>query len=191
MPGSSFEAVVELATEQHGYVTTSQARAVGVSKDALHMMAKRGTVERVSWGLYRVPSIPPSPYSEYMEAALWPGGRTATISHESALSVYGLSDVSPDRTHVTVPPNYRTHREVPDRLRLHHADLAQDEIRRVEGVPVTAPERTIRDCHAGHVSARLLRQAIEEGRREGYLTPERARELAAELLPTSGAGSHD
>jgi len=101
------------------------------------------------------------------------------------LSVGGLSDVSPNRIHVTVPKSYRTHREVPDRHRLHHADLAADEIRRVEGVPVTAPERTIRDCHAGHLSARLLRQAIEEARREGYLTPERARELARELLPTS------
>ena len=62
----------------------AQARRHDVSPHAIKEMAERGNIERVSWGLYRVSGIPPSPYSEYMEAALWPGGKSATISHESA-----------------------------------------------------------------------------------------------------------
>ena len=61
MPGSDYDKAIELAADQHGYVTTSQARERGVSADALRKMAARGTLERVSWGVYRVPTFPPSP----------------------------------------------------------------------------------------------------------------------------------
>lgn len=188
MPGTSYATVVELAAERHGYVTTTQARQHGVSAAAMREMATRGNIERVSWGVYRVPSIPLTPYSEYMEAILWPGSDSATISHESALTVYGVSDVSPDHIHVTVPKGYRTHRDVPDRFKLHHRDLESDDIRRIEGVPVTTFERTILDCHAEHLGSRLLRQAIEEGRREGYLTPANAKRLMNDVLPRSASG---
>lgn len=70
LPGSDYDKVVELAADQHGYVTTSQAREAGVSGDALRKMAKRGTLERVSWGVYRLPTFPPSPYGEYMACGL-------------------------------------------------------------------------------------------------------------------------
>lgn len=183
MPGDSYEKVMEIAAGQHGYLTTSQAREHGVSKDALRMMAKRSVIDRISWGLYRVPSLPPSDYSEFMKAALWPSETTGVISHESALSLYGLSDVSPGQIHITLPADYRTHRDIPGRFHLHHADLDDSEIRRMEGVPVTTPTRTIRDCHEAGIGTRLLRQAIDEGQREGFLTPQEADGLRDELLP--------
>lgn len=189
MPGTSYATVVEIAAEQHGYVTTAQARQHGVTAHAVREMATRGNIERVSWGVYRVPSIPSTPYSEYMEAILWPGSEQATISHQSALSMYGVSDVSPDRIHLTVPESYRTHRDVPVRLELHHAGLEPNDIRRLEGVPVTTFERTIRDCHAVHLGSRMLRQAIEEGRREGYVKPDDAQRLLREVLPKSAGRS--
>lgn len=183
MPGNAYDTVFEIALDQHGYFTASQAREHGVAKNTLSMMAGRGNVEHVSWGLYCISSLPPSEYSQYMEAVLWPGKRIGVVSHESALSLYGLSDVNPARIHITLPTGHRTHRDIPGHLRLHHADLGRDEVRRVEGVPVTTPERTIRDCHAVNLGARLLRQAIEEAHLEGYLTPEDANALRDELLP--------
>lgn len=183
MPGKSYEQILAIAVDQHGYVTTAQAREEGVSDNTLRMMATRGTIERVSWGVYRLPDLPPSEFSQYMEAVLWPGDQTGVISHESALSLYGFSDVNPARIHITLPTSYRTHRDIPRRLELHHAELDDDQVRRVEAVPVTTPERTIRDCHAADLGSRLLRQAIEEARREGYLTPDDADGLREALLP--------
>lgn len=189
MPGQAYETVVDMAVRQHGFVTTAQARERGVSRQALRQMAERGSIERVSRGVYRVPSLPYSEYSDYMEAVLWPEGETGIISHESALALYGLSDASPSRIHVTLPAGYRIRRrEIPERFRVHHADLVAHDVDAVEGVPVTTPERTLRDCHAANVGVRLLRQAIEEAQREGYLAPDRAEALADELLP---AGSSD
>ncbi len=119
-----------------------------------------------------------------MEAVLWPDGETGVVSHESALSLFKLSDVSPDRVHITLPTGYRIRRrQIPRRFSVHYADLESREVDSLEGVPVTTPERALRDCHQAGTGARLLRQAIEEAEREGYLSPAEAAVLTRELLP--------
>ncbi len=182
MPGSEYEKVLEIAADQYGYVVTSQARERDVSDDALRKMAKRGTLERISWGVYRVPTFPPSPYAEYMEASLWPARVRGVISHQSAFVLYGLSDVSPSGIHVTVPRDFRIRREIPAHLVVHHVELQDEEVRLFEGIPITIPRRTIEDCHRAHLGPALLRQALEDAEREGYLSPSQAAELRREVL---------
>lgn len=191
MPGSEHEKVLDIAAEQHGYVTTSQARERGVSGNALRMMADRRTLERVSWGLYRVPTFPPSPHAEYMEASLWPAGVRGVISHESSLVLYGLSDVSPSAIHITVPQDFRIRREVPAHVVVHHAQLEKNDIRLFEGIPITTPRRSIEDCHRAHLGPALLRQALEDAEREGYLSPSEAAALRERLLPGSAQSTTD
>jgi hypothetical protein len=53
----------------------------------------------------------------------------------------------------------------------------------VEGIPATTVRRTIEDCHRTHLGPALLRQAIEDGEREGFLRPADARELQRLVLP--------
>ena len=183
MPGSEYEKVLELATDQYGYVTTSQAREGGVSADTLRKMAARGTLERVSWGVYRVPTFPPSPYAEYMEASLWPAGVRGVISHQSALALREISDVSPSATHLTVPDDFRIRRDVPTHLAIHHAKLTDEEVTVFEGIPSTTVARTIEDCHRVHVGPTLLRQAIEDAEREGFLSPAEGADLRERVLP--------
>lgn len=182
MPGSEYEKVLELTTDQYGYVTTAQARDGGVSADTLRKMAERGTLERVSWGVYRIPTFPPSPYAEYMEASLWPAGVCGVISHQSALAIRELSDVSPSAVHITVPGDFRIRRDVPAHLAVHHATLTDDEVTLFEGIPCTTVTRTIEDCHGAHVGPALLRQAIEDAEREGFLSPAEAAEFRERVL---------
>ena len=182
MPGVAYEALYEIAEEQYGYLTTAQARTSGVSKQVLHQMVRRGDLERVSWGLYRLIHFPRSPHDQYVEATLWPLSVRGAISHESALALYGLSDVNPAKIHITVPRSFRVQREVPAVLVIHRADLKDAEISHHEGIPVTTPERAIRDCHAAHLGPALVRQAIEDGRRTGLLRRSKAESLMDELL---------
>jgi len=182
MPGKEYNRVVELAADQHGYVTTAQARTLGIPGDTVRKMAARNALERVSWGVYRVPTFPPSPLAQYMEACLWPAGAMGAISHESALAIRELSDVSPSQIHLTVPKQFRVRREIPRHLVVHNADLGDEEIAGVEGVPTTTVRRAIEDCHRKHLGPALLRQAIEEGHRQGYLRAEEARELRELVL---------
>ena len=182
MPGKSYRSLHDLAADQHGYFTVAQAREWGVTRMALVMMARRGTVERVSHGVYRLAQFPLSPLGQYMEATLWPGGVQGVISHESALSMYDVSDVSPAKIHVTVPRSFRTHRAVPAHLVLHRADLDELDTDLLEGIPVTTLERAVRDCASAHLGAGLLREAIADGRRLGLLTRAAAQRLTSQLL---------
>ena len=180
--------IYRIAEDQHGYFTARQAREAGVSPMAVVMMAGRGAVERTSHGVYRVARFPLGPLGQYVEASLWPHGTRGVISHESALALYEMSDANPSKLHITVPRKFRIRREVPGYLVVHHADLQPHEIQPFEGIPVTAPERTIRDCHARHLPWGLVRQAIDDGRRQGYLSMRDAACLQDELERTGAEG---
>jgi predicted transcriptional regulator of viral defense system len=182
MPGARYEAVFEVAADQYGYVTVDQAREAGVAPKTLHAMARRGTLEHVSNGLYRVSAISPSARAELMEASLWPRGVRGVISHESALVLHDLSDVNPARIHITVPRSHRILRSVPSMYVVHRADLAPREVEYVDGIPVTSPVRTLRDCHEAHLGRALVRQALEDGVRRGLIGTTDARLLGSELL---------
>ena len=119
-----------------------------------------------------------------MEAALWPQvrrpGERGAISHASVLAIFGLSDASSTKVHLTLRANARIRREVPRRLVVHYAELPPEDVREVEGVPVTTPERTIRDVHADYIGPALVRQAIDDGQRTGHLALDQAERLARE-----------
>ena len=178
----------ELADNQIGYFTAAQARAAGLHQVQLAQLHQRGDVERVTRGVYRLTRYPISPLGQYMEAALWPQVRRpdahGVISHESALAIYGLSDASPAKVHVTVPIAFRIRRAVPTRLVLHYTDLTPTDVQQVDGVPVTTAARAIRDAHASHLGPALIGQAIRDGRRTGHLTIDDAERLEHELLGT-------
>lgn len=180
--------VYEIAVEQYGYFSAQQARAVGVDPRAVVMMARRGTVERVRRGVYRLIRFPENAMGQYMEAILWPHGAQGVISHESALGLYEMSDVNPTAVHITLPSAYRVRRSIPRFLLVHHADLQPSEIATLEGLPVTTPERTIRDCASTHLSSALLRQAIHDGNRSGHLTRKQVAKLESELFGATSAG---
>jgi predicted transcriptional regulator of viral defense system len=176
----------ELAESQSGYFTAAQARTAGLHPVRLVQLEHNEDIERLSRGVYRLTRYPISPFGQYMEAALWPQVRRAgvhgTISHESALALYGISDASPSKVHITLPPALRIRRAPPGQLVIHRAHLDPGEVRIVEGVPVTTAERAIRDVHDAHLGPALVRQAIEDGRRTGYLSSDQSKRLKRELL---------
>ncbi len=182
MPGAIYDAVFELAADNYGFVTQDHAHEVGIPSQRLVVLADRGLLERRRQGLYRVIALPASPLDSYMEATLWPVGVQGVLSDETALELYGLSDVSPAKIHITVPRRHRTRRAIPAQYVIHHRDLQPDEITSHEGIPIVAATRAIRDAHAGHLGPALIRQAIDDGERLGKLNPATATELRVELL---------
>ena len=87
MPGKDFNALLDVAVGQYGYVTTQDATDVDVALDTLRKMATRGTVERVARGLYRFPAVATTGLDQYMEATLWPHGG-GVLSHDTALDLH-------------------------------------------------------------------------------------------------------
>jgi predicted transcriptional regulator of viral defense system len=181
MPRSRFDELLSLAEEHDGLVTADQARHSGFTDSVLARLAQRGRIERVSRGVYRLPYFPPNRFSQYHEVVLWAmancGPAEAAVSHASALSVYGISDSNPDTIHLNVPRSARLRREKPKGLVVHYADIAAEDIKVHEGIPVTTVARTVRDLLEAGARIDLIRQAISEARREGYVDAAEARRL--------------
>lgn len=183
MPPTRANEIFELAEPQHGYFTMAQAKAAGIRPNAVVLMARRGVIEKISQGVYRIANYPSFEHGQLLEATLWPlRGVRGVISHESALRYHGLSDVSPDKVHVTVPTKHRVRRPLPPHLVVHHAELPPGDVELNDGILVTTPRRSILDAHAAHLGPALTRQAIEDGRRQGHLTKKDADELSVLLL---------
>jgi len=179
----AYDTVHELALEQHGVFTAEQATKLGVNPKSIVAMAARGRrLERISFGLYRDLGAPETHWTEYMKAALWPQGVIGVLSHETALDLMNLSDANPALMHVTVPKKHRVRRRTPPAgVVLHHADLPEEDVGSIEGLPVTTAARTIRDCAATNIGPALLRQAIDDATRGGWLRPTETEALRAEF----------
>lgn len=173
MPRSRFDELLSIAEEHDGLVTAEQARQSGFTDSVLARLTQRGRLERTARGVYRIPHFPPGRFSQYLEAVLWAkanrGPDDVAISHLTALNVYGISDASPDRIHITVPRSTRLRRQQPKGIVVHQEVITQDDIQVHEGIPVTTIDRTIEDLLHSGSRVDLVRQAITDARREGFI----------------------
>ncbi len=173
MPRSRFDELVALAEDHDGLVTAGQARAEGFTDSVLARLVQRGRIERIARGVYRIPYFSPGQFSQYREAILWAranrGPDPVALSHTTALAVYGISDANPASIHLTVPGNARLRRKTPKGVVVHHGDLSGEDISIQENLPVTTIDRTITDLLQSGGRTDLLKQAISDARREGYI----------------------
>lgn len=171
----------DIAEDQMGYVTSAQAREAGVHPALLVQLANRDWLTRTSHGVYRLVDFPVHRHLQYMEATFWPYRRRGVISHHTALDLYEVCDILPNKVHITLPPGYRVQRPPLNYLVLHYGDHAPDDVRPFNGFPITSPVRTIRDCIAVHIGPALVEPAIREARRTWLITQEMADQLQREL----------
>jgi predicted transcriptional regulator of viral defense system len=172
----------KIAEEQDGLFTSKEARSLGIQDSVLVRLAQRGRLERVSRGVYRIAHYPVDKFAQYREAVLWAqashhGPECIALSHETALLLYGISDLNPSRVHLTVPKSARFRREYPAWVTIHWADLTENEIGLHEGIPVTSVSRSILDVLSTTHRTDVARQAITEALRDGLLNSDQAREL--------------
>ncbi len=181
MPTDRFTELAEVAADQYGLFTVKDARAVGYGENTIAQMARRGRLERVSQGVYRIPFLPPGRLGAYLEAALWPVGVTGVLSHASALDLWEVSDINPAKLHITVPRAHRPQRAVPEAYVIHREDLAAGEVDAIKGVPVVTLARAIRECARDALALDLLEQAVRAGRARGLLDRRQTVQLRREL----------
>ena len=181
MPQTRMDELYALAETRDGLLTSKEAREAGIADSVLVRLAQRGRLERVSRGVYRIAHYPTDRFAQYREAVLWAqashGPSAVALSHETALLLYGISDVNPARVHLTVPVSARLRRERPKWIKIHHADLAPAELSEYEGIPVTAVERSITDVLQSTKRVDIARQAIADGLKQGLLKSVVARRL--------------
>lgn len=168
-----------LAYAQEGYFTAAQAADLGFSAQLLAHHVRTGRFERVRRGLYRLRDYPAAQH-EQIRAAWLAVGDHAVVSHESALELHGLSDVIPDRVHLTVPREARGTR-TPAGVVLHTRTRPPSgaDVTRRYGLLVTSPARTIVDAAAAGTAPEQIDAAVKQALREGMTTASQLRRAAA------------
>lgn len=176
MPGPKYDRrFFDLAYEHDGLLTVIELKRSGISPRQAQQMARRGRLERVSRGVYRLPEYPADPRrQEYWGALLWPQRPnrevTGTLSHATALALHRLSDLIVDHIDVTLPKGQRIRRAgLPQNVHYHYAELPTRDTEVVDGLPVTTLRRTLLDCANSGLSARFVREALDEARRLGKI----------------------
>ena len=161
-----YSALYKIVEDQGGYFTAAQARKVGFSWERLSNNVKSNQFERVFRGVYRFVKFPSSRFEDLFVAWLR-AGPESVISHESALSVYELSDIIPSEIHVIVP---RTASRRGKGIKYHTNKLEEYEVTRREGLPVTTLSRTLADISKSGVPEEQVVLAIREGIEKGLVS---------------------
>lgn len=171
---SSKERLFQVAQEQQGYFTTPQAIEAGFQAATHPYHVKSGNWIREKRGIYRLARYPQNEFEEYALWSLWSqnrqGIRQGVYSHQTALSLYELSDINPAKIHMTVPPSFRRHSEIPAVLVLHRGNVSKKEIEEREGFGITRPVRAIVDLIIEEsVQVDIIQQAFREACKRGLI----------------------
>jgi len=158
------------ALQQGGLFRYDQAASHGFSRRAASYRVQQGEWERISRGIYRLAFAPHSPDEDLIQTALWAYNRWGPVafSHETALRLHELSDLLPDRHHLTVPERFD--RKPPAGLTLHRANLSVGDLERRSGYYVTTPLRTLLDvARSPRISPEHLEAAVSQAIARGLV----------------------
>jgi predicted transcriptional regulator of viral defense system len=181
MSDVNWDDLYRMAESQAGYFTTKQALAAGMDGSTLrHHARPGGRYERDRRGLYRLRHFPSSSHEHVMAGWLPLRDAGAVVSHESALELHGLSDVIPYAVHLSLPRSERGQRRRAG-VRLHTLNRppGKTEVRRVAGLPVTSPERSIVDVLEAGTQPDQIDLAVRQALERGLTTPRRLRAAAS------------
>lgn len=152
---------MDLATRQHGMVSTRQLAQIGYTRSSAAKAAGVARLHRVHAGVYAVGHRRLTWHSRCWAGVLgaeanetdevvWP----AVASHGSAAYLWGIYRYAPERIDVTAPIRRRAKRE----FRVHFSSILAPEDRgEREGIPVTSVPRTLLDLAIRSNPAQLER----------------------------------
>jgi hypothetical protein len=180
----SHQALADLAKRQHGVVSIRQLTGpLGYTRPAVTRATASGRLHRLHRGVYAVGHARLSLRGRCLAAVL-AAGPQALLSHGSAAWLWDIATRAPIPAQVTTP----VPRKPRPPIALHHACALTPEDRALrEGIPVTAPPRTLLDL-AATVRADRLQRALERSEELGLFDLGAVDSVLARNLGHSGAG---
>ena len=157
----------DLAAAHGGYFSVREAAQVDLTTPYLNHYRKRGQIVPAFRGVYRLVNFPPGDHEELVVVWLATDGE-AVFSHETALQLHGLSDLLPNRIHVSLPRTWQR-RLLPDGVERHYIPAPLAERSWIGDVPATTPLRTLADCAKTHVAPEFVLQAIRQALSRGLI----------------------
>ncbi|GAA1493804.1 type IV toxin-antitoxin system AbiEi family antitoxin domain-containing protein [Curtobacterium herbarum] len=196
MAGAVTGRLAEVATQRWGLVTTAQAAAVDVGRNALTRLTSTGVLVRVAQGVYRMAGAPELEHEAIYATWLALGGATrpatgadvpaVVAAGVTATVLHNIGDFSLEQSDFIVPTRRAT--RLPARLRVRA--LTSAEVTFAESVPTLTVERTIADLVGLSTDRSLVVDTLASAHEQGKFS--RPRQLAQYLDPLArGSGFRD
>ena len=171
-----YDDIFERAIDNYYLITTDDANDLEIPPVELAKLAKRGRLQNLGRGLYRLTRHVPSEFDPYAIAVARVGG-PAYLYGESVLALLRLAPTNPERIFVATPARIR--KQLPDGIQVvPRKEPAR--ITRYEGIPCQRVKDAILACRKTMMPERLA-EAASRARAEGLLTKTELDELEETL----------
>jgi len=182
VPARRERAIAELAGRQRGVVTRTQLRDAGLTDHSIDHRLRSGRLHRLFHGVYLLGHASQLEGARELGAVL-ACGPGAVLSHLSAAGRWRLLPSRPGPIDVTVPGRRCDPRRG---IRIHRTRaLDPRDVRKLDGIPVTTPGRTLLDL-AAVASSRELEQAFAEAQARRLVRRSDLASLIARVGPRPG-----
>lgn len=173
---AAYDDIYSLSTENHGIVTTRDARGLGVRSKDIVRWVKMGRLIKVGFGVYRTSQYPMSEDDPYA-VAVAECGPGSYLYGESVLGLHRLTATNANFISVAVPGRIR--RSLPDSyviVREKPGYVPSNE----NGIPCQHVADAIRSC-IGHMMPERLEQAASVAFAKGLVTEEELKDLRKDI----------
>lgn len=152
--------VANLAEQQSGTISRSQALALGASQSGIHRRLAAGRWIRRGQGVYVIAGVPQS-WLRDIWCAYLAVGPTAVVSHETALRLHGIGCVPPRPLTFTIPHGGHTY--IPRTFVHQIDDLRPDRVSTVAGLRTSSAPRAVVEV-AATLGPKQLGRVLDEVR---------------------------
>jgi len=171
-----YDDIYERAADNYGLITSADAREMGIPVVELGKLYKRGRLNRVGHGIYRIFHYTPTALDGYADAVALVG-QGAYLFGESVLAMHNLAPTNPATIKVATPNIVR--KNLPPYIAIIMRN-SNEQIALYEGIPSQSVANAIRTCMKTMMSDRLL-GAVSEARKQGLINEKEARWLKKEI----------
>jgi len=165
--------IYERAANNYGLITSTDAKEMGIPVVELGKLYKRGRLNRVGHGIYRIIHYIPTPLDSYADAVALVG-KDAYLFGESVLAMHNLAPTNPATIKVATPNIVR--KNLPPYIIIISRN-SNERIAMYEGIPSQSVANAIKACRESMMSDRLL-GAVKEARKQGLINEKEATELS-------------
>lgn len=159
------EAIIKMAKENNGTVTTAMVVAAGFSRGNIKYLVDKGMLEKSARGVYILPEVWADEIFNLQNRF-----KRGIYSHETALFLWDLTDRTPNKYYMTFPANYNLTKPKEENIRCVQCknalyDLGISEVITPGGNTVRAysAERTLCDILRPHscVDIQIVTEAFK------------------------------
>lgn len=173
---NTYNTLYDEAAENYGLITMAMAERNGVSGMSLVMLERRGRLQRVGRGVYRLTQHPTTEYDRYATLVAR-AGEGAFLWGPTVLALENLCPTDPAVLYVAVPGRIR--RQLGRGVIVKNGADASC-VKQLHGIPAQSIEEAIR-ASRGIIMDERLTDAANRAKEQGLILPNTHKQLIKEL----------